>query len=61
VVGRGHDERVGVRALVVERDADRPVEGDGLADLPARVRRVVALVDRGALHLQEEALLVLEQ
>src|SRR5262249_23012821 len=54
-------ERVGVLGLVVERDADRLVEGDRLADLTARVRRVVLLVDRGALHLQEEALAVLQQ
>jgi hypothetical protein len=43
-----------VRALVVERHADRTVERDRLADLLAGVRRVIALVDRRALDLQEE-------
>jgi hypothetical protein len=43
-----------VRALPVERGADGPIEGDRLADLLARVCRMVALVDRSALDLQEE-------
>jgi hypothetical protein len=54
VVGGHDDQRVEVGALPVERRADRLVEGDRLADLLARVRRVVALVDRRALDLQEE-------
>ena len=41
--------------LVVERDADGLVERQHLADLPADVGGVVALVDRGALDLQREA------
>ncbi len=57
VVGGDDDQRVAVRALVVEGLLDRGVEGDGLTDLTARVRGVVLLVDRGALDLQEEALL----
>ena len=62
VVGGDDDERVRVLALVVERDADRLVERDGLTDLRARVGGVVLLVDRGALDLQEEPVLVaLEQ
>src|SRR4051812_40630498 len=42
----------------VARDADGVVEGDRLADLPARVGGVVLLIDRGALYLQDEAVLV---
>ena len=56
VVSGDDDQGVGVRLLVVQRDADRLVEGDGLADLAAGVGGVVLLVDRGALDLQEEAL-----
>ena len=56
VVGGDDDQRVGVAALVVQGDADRLVERDRLADLAARVGGVVLLVDRGALDLQEEAL-----
>ena len=59
VVG-GHDyERVLAVAGVVERDADGLVEGQRLTDLAADVRGVVALVDRGALDPQREALRVL--
>ncbi len=37
---------------------NRLVEVDGLADLPARIGGVVALVDRSALDLEEEALVL---
>ena len=58
VVGGDDDQRVRVRALELVGDADRVVHADQLADLAAGVGGVVALVDRGALDLQHEALRV---
>ena len=45
VVGGDDDERVGVLTLVAQSHLHRRVELDGLADLAARVGRVVLLVD----------------
>ncbi len=58
VVGRDDDQRVGVVGLEVERLADGVVELEQLADLTADVGRVIALVDRRALDLQDEALVI---
>ena len=58
VIGADHDQRVGVRGLELLGDADGVVHADQLADLATGVRGVVALVDRGALDLEHEALRV---
>src|SRR6202043_2401653 len=47
-------ERVQMQPSIVDTDLDGPIEGDRFADLRARVRIVILLVDRGALDLQEE-------
>src|SRR4051812_38509922 len=56
VVGGHKHQRVGVAAGERGARRDRRVEVDRLADLAARVGRVVLLVDARALDLQEEAL-----
>ena len=53
----GHDHQsVAIAAREFQRLLHRGVEIDGLADLAARVGRMIALVDRCALDLQEEPL-----
>jgi hypothetical protein len=56
LVGRCDDQGVAVLLRELEGLLHGLVERDGLADLTARVGCVVALVDRRALDLQEEAL-----
>ena len=52
---RSHDdERVGVALGVLQPDAYRAIERDGLANLLTGILDVILLVDRRALDLQEE-------
>ena len=46
---------------VLSGNPDRLIEGNGLTDLATGVGRVVLLVDRRSLDLEEEALPVVEQ
>ena len=55
----GHDDQgVAVLAGEVQRRRDGLVQRDGLTDLTADVGRVILLVDRRRLHLQEESLVL---
>ena len=58
VIGADDDQRVGVRLLERLGDADGVVHADQLTDLPAGVGGVIALVDRRALDLEHEALVL---